>query len=84
MDDIIRAVAQRTGLSEDQAGQAVDMTVSMLKQRLPEPARSMLDQVMGQPGPGAVGEEQAVEEAADQPSGKFGQATEAVKDIFKR
>lgn len=82
MDDIIQAVMQRTGLSEEKAEQAVETTVDLLKERLPEPARSMLDQAtMGRM---AASSHEAGMETADEPSGKLGQATDAVKNIFNR
>jgi len=83
MDDIIRAVAQRTGFSEDQARQAVEATLGLLKERLPEPARSMLVQFVGSQGEAAGTGEEAVGDAAQQP-GVIGQAAEAVKNIFNR
>ena len=77
MHDIIRAVTERTGLSEDQARQAAETIVGLLKERLPEPASSMLAQYVGHEG------EEAVGETAGQP-GVIGQATEAVKSTFNR
>jgi hypothetical protein len=84
MDDIIQAVAERTGLSEDKAGQAVETTVRLLKERLPEPASSMLDQVTRGQGGMHMGQPGSARETADQPSSKLGQATDAVKNIFDR
>lgn len=78
MDDIVQAVADRTGLTDDQARQAVDTVVEALKDRLPEPARSMVARMAG--GQEAV----PGEEAAGEAPGKVGQATEAVKNIFNR
>ena len=72
MDDIVRTVADRTGLTDEQAQQAVDTVVGMLKGRLPEPASSMIDRAV------------AGETAAGEAPGKLGQATEAVKNIFNR
>ena len=83
MDDILRAVAERTGLSEDQARQATQTIVGLLKERLPEPASSMLAQFVGQQGEPAAAGEEAVGETAGQP-GVIGQATEGVKGIFNR
>ena len=83
MDDIIRAVAERTVLSEDQARQAAETIVGLLKERLPEPANSMLAQVVGQPGEPAGAGEEAAGETASQP-GVIGQANEAVRSIFNR
>lgn len=84
MDDIVRTVADRTGLTDDQAQQAVDTVVGVLKDRLPEPARSMVAQMAG--GEEAVSGEEAVpgQEAPGEAPGMLGQATEAVKNIFNR
>ena len=81
MHDIIRAVRERTGLSEDQARHAAETIVGLLKERLPEPASSMLAQYVGHEGEPAAAGEEAVGETASQP-GVIGQATEAVKSIF--
>lgn len=83
MDDLIRAVAERTGLSEDQARQAAETIVGLLKERLAEPASSMLAQVVVQQGEPATAGEEAAGETASQP-GVIGQATDAVKSIFTR
>jgi len=83
MHDIIRAVTERTGLSEDPARQAAETIVGLSKERLPEPASNMLVQYVGhEGGPVAAGEE-AAGETASRP-GVIGQATEAVKSIFNR
>jgi hypothetical protein len=87
MNDIIQAVMQRTGLSEEKAEQAVEATVDLLKERLPEPASSMLDQVtVGRMAgsPPEAARHEAATEMADEPSSKLGQATDAVKNIFNR
>jgi len=43
MQQLIQQVAQRTGISEDKARAAVDTVVGYLKERLPGPMRSQLD-----------------------------------------
>ena len=68
MDEITQQVVDRTGLPEDQARAAVETTVGFLRDRLPEPARSMLDQALG----------------GGQASGVMGQAAEAAGDLFNR
>lgn len=84
MEDIVPIVAQRTGLSEDQSRQAVETIVALLKERLPQPASGMLEQVVGQPaGEAAMGQE-AAGETADRPQGVVERAVEAGKSIFGR
>jgi uncharacterized protein (DUF2267 family) len=67
MDEIIKMVAQRTGLSEDKARQAVDTVVSQLKQRLPGPVASQIDAALA--GGGSAG---GIADAAKAASGILG------------
>jgi hypothetical protein len=46
MDELIRQVAERTGLGEDKARTAVETVVGFLKQRLPAPIAGQLDGVI--------------------------------------
>lgn len=43
MDAIVKMVADRVGISEDQAQQAVELIVSQLKDRLPGPLGDQLE-----------------------------------------
>ncbi len=54
MDELIKQVATKTGISEDQARTAVDTVVGFLKNRLPEPIAGQLDNVISG-GEGAAG-----------------------------
>ncbi len=45
-DELIKLVQERTGISAEQADNAVDTVVGFLKERLPEPAAGMLDSVL--------------------------------------
>ncbi|MGB8508856.1 MAG: hypothetical protein WCD76_10645 [Pyrinomonadaceae bacterium] len=54
MDELVAQVAQRTGISEDQARSAVQTVVGFLKERLPAPVAGQVDNVIGG-GAGAVG-----------------------------
>ncbi|MDQ6772146.1 MAG: DUF2267 domain-containing protein [Candidatus Dormibacteraeota bacterium] len=59
MDTLISEVSSRTGLPADQARQAVEAVVGVLKDRLPEPMKGMVDQFLvggGQGGGDAMGE----------------------------
>lgn len=52
MDELIKLVSQKTGLPEDKAKVAVDTVIGFLKERLPAPLASQLDNVLGSSGPG--------------------------------
>lgn len=47
MDEIIKIVCQRTGLSEAQARPAVEATINLLKEKLPAPIASQIDVALG-------------------------------------
>jgi hypothetical protein len=47
MDELIQQITSRTGISEDQARQAVEMVMSFAKSKLPEPIASQMDGLMG-------------------------------------
>ncbi len=57
MDELIKQVAQKVGISEDQAKQAVMQVVAFLKQKLPAPIASQIDSVLagGAPDLSALG-----------------------------
>ena len=55
MEELVKQVAERTGISEDQARTAVNTVLSHLKTALPESISSHLDSVIGG-GTGAVGD----------------------------
>ncbi len=54
MDELVAQVAQRTGISEEQARTAVQTVVGFLKERLPAPIAGQVDGVLAG-GAGAVG-----------------------------
>ena len=54
MDELIKQVVERTGISEEQARSAVETVLGFLKTRLPEPIAGQLDGFVGGAG-GAVG-----------------------------
>jgi hypothetical protein len=43
MDELINQISSRTGISNDQAKQAVDMAMGFVKSKLPEPLASQVD-----------------------------------------
>lgn len=57
MDQLIAQIAQRTGISDEQAREAVNMMIGYLKQELPAPIAAHVDSVLsGQNPQGMVGE----------------------------
>ena len=63
MDELIRQVAERTGIGEDKARTAVETVVGFLKERLPAPIAGHLDGVIG--GGGAAGGGALADQAGD-------------------
>jgi uncharacterized protein (DUF2267 family) len=59
MNELINQITQRTGISESQAQQAVQIVTNFLKQRLPGPAASQLDNFISQGGQSGKGMGQA-------------------------
>ncbi|HEX8561241.1 MAG TPA: hypothetical protein VF668_24325 [Pyrinomonadaceae bacterium] len=47
MDELIKQVVERTGISETQAQTAVTTVLGFLKNRLPEPIAGQLDGLLG-------------------------------------
>ena len=47
MDELIKQVVERTGISEQQARGAVETVLGFLKNRLPEPLSGQLDGLVG-------------------------------------
>lgn len=50
MDELIKQVAERTGLGEDKAKTAVDTVVGFLKEKLPAPIGGQIDNVLNSSG----------------------------------
>ncbi len=50
MDQLVKLVQERVGLSEAQARQAVDTVVGFLKQKLPAPIAGQIDAVLASEG----------------------------------
>jgi hypothetical protein len=50
MDDLIQQITAKTGISDDQARQAIDMAMGFVKDKLPEPIASQLDGFIGGSG----------------------------------
>jgi hypothetical protein len=67
MDQLVNTVAEKTGLSPEQARSAAEAVIGFLKDKLPEPAASMVGGVVG--GGNAEGEGGGL---MDQASGMLG------------
>ncbi len=57
MDELINLVAQKSGISKDQAKTAVETVLGFLKQKLPAPVAAQIDGVLSGKAPdlGSVG-----------------------------
>jgi uncharacterized protein (DUF2267 family) len=73
MDELIKQVSQRTGISEDKARTAVDTVVGFLKERLPAPIAGQVDNVLNSSA-GAMGSagDAIADRAGDVLGGIFG------------
>ena len=56
MDELVKLVAQKTGISQDQAKMAVTAVLGFLKQRLPGPVSSQIDAVINGQSGGTAGD----------------------------
>jgi hypothetical protein len=43
MDELVKLVAQKAGISQDQARKAVETVIGFLKQQLPQPLAGQID-----------------------------------------
>lgn len=55
MEELVRQVTERTGISEDQARTAVNTVLGYIKDRIPAPLGAQLDSLVGA-GAGAAGD----------------------------
>jgi len=51
MDELVKRVSQKTGLSEEMAKTAVETVIGFLKEKLPAPIAGQIDSVLGGAGP---------------------------------
>ncbi len=51
MDEVVKMVAEKTGLSEEVARQAVEVVVDFLKAKLPEPWGSQVEKLLAGDAP---------------------------------
>jgi len=57
MDELINQISSRTGISEDQARQAVGMVVDFAKTQLPEPLASQMEMMLGISSGGGIADQ---------------------------
>ncbi len=50
MDELIKLLSQKVGISEKQAAQAVETVIGYLKERLPAPLAGQIDGLLGSAG----------------------------------
>jgi hypothetical protein len=55
MDEVVKLVSQKTGLSEEMAKVAVETVINYLKDKLPAPLAGQIDGVLGGGGGGVAG-----------------------------
>ena len=46
MDELVKLVSQKTGLSEEKSRQAVEIVLAYLKEKLPEPIGGQLESIL--------------------------------------
>lgn len=68
MDELIKNISAKTGISEEQARSAVNMVTGFLKEKLPAPIAGQIDNVMS----GAGGAGGMLSDAASKVGGLFG------------
>lgn len=51
MEELIRLVSNKTGITEDQARTAVEIVINFLKENLPAPIAGQIENVLGRSGP---------------------------------
>jgi hypothetical protein len=50
MDELVKLVSQKTGISQDQAKMAVETVLNFLKQKLPAPVAGQIDAALSGSG----------------------------------
>lgn len=55
MDELVKLVVQKTGISDAQARQAITVVLDFIKQRLPAPIAAQVDGVLSGGAAGALG-----------------------------
>ena len=47
MEELVKLVSKKTGLSEEAAAEAVDIVLDYIKKKLPKPVAAQVDAVLG-------------------------------------
>ena len=68
MDELVKRITQKTGISEDQARSAVNMVAGFLKEKLPAPLAGQVDNALS----GAGGMTDKLGDVAGKVGGLFG------------
>ena len=68
MDELIKRITEKTGISEDQARSAITTVSGFLKEKLPAPIAGQIDNVLG----GAGGVTDKLGDLASKAGGMFG------------
>jgi len=56
MEEVVKLVIQKAGISENQARQAIEIVLGFLKQKLPAPINGQIDSLLnGSSPPGGIG-----------------------------
>ncbi len=50
MDELVKLIVKKTGISEEQARKAIETVLSFIKQRLPAPIAAQIDSLIGGSG----------------------------------
>jgi hypothetical protein len=57
MDELVKLVAQKTGISEEQARTAVQTVIDFIKPKLPAPIGSQIDTILSGSAAGDIGKQ---------------------------
>jgi len=68
MDELIKRITEKTGISEDQARSAITTVSGFLKEKLPAPIAGQIDNVLS----GSVGATDKLGDLASKAGGMFG------------
>ena len=68
MDELVKRITEKTGISEDQARSAINTVSAFLKEKLPAPIAGQVDNVLS----GAGGMTDKLGDAASKIGGMFG------------
>ena len=70
MEELVKRITEKTGISEDQARSAINTVTGFLKEKLPAPLAGQIDNVLG----GGAGITDKLGDAAASVGGLFGKS----------